>query len=258
MLVFLSLSLLLLVILIPGCVAIQTPVPAAAPPSSIVPTSSETTVIPAALPFEVTGIIASTSPSNFTGACPKTFTFDATITTNGPGTVVYRWESYDGTYSEYSNDQSITFNEAGTKTATLQWELVSSSTGLHRVHVLMPNDLVSIPVYYDLSCGAGSLITGVIVGIDQYPYNGACPKTINFWGTITTNGPGTVTYTWERSDGSSTGPESITFSTASTKTVTNQWTRGEGIEWQRLHILTPDDGVSSQIDFELTCDNPFQ
>jgi hypothetical protein len=217
---------------------------------------NESPAPPAPGSFAVTGVVASTDPTNFAGVCPKTFTFYAAITANGPGKVTYIWESFDGNNFEYSDNQTVTFAAAGTQTTQLQWNLINSTTGLHRVHILTPNDVTSIPVYYELNCSGGSLVTGMIVGIDKFPYNGSCPKAINFWGTITTNGPGKVTYRWERSDGSNvtTAPETITFTEAGTKTVTNIWTRGEGTAWQRLHILTPDNAISSQVDFVLTCD----
>ncbi|MGD0352283.1 MAG: hypothetical protein ABSB38_02100 [Dehalococcoidia bacterium] len=205
--------------------------------------------LPLPMPFAVTSVIANTSPSSFTGACPKTFTFYATITANGPGTVTYRWERSDGGYSDI---QSITFYAAGTKITTLQWELSGSASGWHRIHVLTPYDAASNPVYYTLNCSAGSLVTGIIVGVDQYPFTGPCPKTIHFWGIIAANGPGTVTYRWERSDGA-TDPETITFTAAGSQAVSNLLTRGEGTGWQRLHVLTPNDAVSSQIDFVVTC-----
>jgi hypothetical protein len=217
---------------------------------SVVTTVNSAPLPPAPTPFAVTSVIANTYPSTFTGDCPKTFTFYATITANGPGTVTYRWERSDGGYSDI---QSITFYEAGIKTTTLQWELSGSASGWHRIHVLTPYDAASNPVYYTLNCAAGSLVTGIVVGVDQYPYTGPCPKTIHFWGIITANGPGTVTYRWERSDGAATALETLTFTAAGSQVVANLWTRGEGIGWQRLHVLTPNDAVSSQIDFTMTC-----
>lgn len=217
---------------------------------SVVTTVIPTPLPPAPIPFAVTSVIANTSPSTFSGPCPKTFTFYATITTNGPGVVAYRWERSDGRYSDM---QSVTFYEAGTKTTTLQWDLSGSASGWHRVHVLSPYDAASNPVYYTLNCG-GSLVTGIMVGVDQYPFTGPCPKTIHFWGTITANGPGAVTYRWERSDNTTaSAPETITFAAAGSQTVTNLWTRLGGAGWQRLHVLTPNDEVSSQIDFTITC-----
>jgi len=252
-LIFLSLSLVLLLILIPGCAASQTPPTAATPPViGTISNNPVTSDLP--MPFAVTSVIANTSPANFTGACPKTFKFYATITANGPGTVTYRWESWDGENSEYSKDQIMTFSAAGTKTEALEWELLGTAAGMHRVRILAPYDAASNPVYYELNCGSGRLVTGVIVGVDQYPYTGPCPKTIHFWGTIAASGPGTVNYRWERNDGT-TIPGTVTFTAAGTQTITNLWTRGEGAGWQLVHILTPDNMVSSQIDFAVGCDN---
>jgi hypothetical protein len=207
---------------------------------------------PVPIPFSVISVTANTDLSTFTGVCPKIFTFYATITANGPGTVTYRWERSNGGYSE---PQSVTFYEAGIKTTTSQWELSTSSSGWHRIHVLTPNNIASNPVYYTLNCGGTLLVTGIVVGIDEYPFTGPCPKTIQFFGTIAANGPGLVTYRWDRSDGAIAPMQTITFISAGTQTVTNLWTRGEGNGWQRLHVLTPNDAISSQIDFAMTCWN---
>jgi hypothetical protein len=207
-------------------------------------------VIPTPIPFSVTSVTANTDPSTFNGVCPKTFTFYTTITANGPGTVTYRWERSDGGYSDV---QSVTFYQAGTKTTALQWELNASASGWHRVHILSPNDVTSNPVYYTLNCDTASLVTGIVIGVDPYIYIGVCPKTVNFWANIAANGPGTVTYQWERSDGDITPVQSITFASAGAQMVFTTWTRGEGTGWQRLHILTPNDVVSSQTSFTITC-----
>jgi hypothetical protein len=112
---------------------------------------------PAPIPFSVTNVTANTEPSTFSGPCPKIFTFYATITANGPGAVTYRWERSDGAYSE---TQSVTFYEAGIKTMTSQWELGESASGWHRIHILTPNNMSSNQVYYTLTCGSTSLVTG--------------------------------------------------------------------------------------------------
>jgi len=225
---------------------------------SVVTTVNSAPLPPAPIAFAITGVTANTDLSTFTGACPKTFTFNVALTANGAGTAIYRWERNDGSYSDV---QSITFYGAGTKTTMMQWEMSGTSTGWYRAHVIAPNDIASIPVYYTLNCDSGSLVTGIIVGVDQYPFTGTCPKTINFWGTISAAGPGVVTYRWERSDGSDGTVIAIgilTFTGAGSQTVTDQWTRGEGAGWQRLHVLTPNDAVSSKIDFVMTCWNPSQ
>jgi len=97
---------------------------------------------PASTSFAVTGIIANTEPSNSTGC----FTLYANITANGPGTASYIWESTDG--GGYSYTWNITFPTAGIQKITLPVEMSALPSGLYRVHVLTPNDVVSNSTYY--------------------------------------------------------------------------------------------------------------
>ena len=73
--------------------------------------------------------------------------------------------------------------------------------------------------------------------------SGPCPVTVTFNGYITSDGPGTVKYTFGRSDGA-TGPvHTLEFKTAGTQAVTTTWTLGgpdtvfEG--WQIIKVLSP-------------------
>jgi len=84
---FISLTILLLLILIPGCITFKAPVAAPVQPPG---TSSVSSVIPVS--FMVTGVTANTEPSNTSGC----FTLYANITASGPGAVTYNWESADG------------------------------------------------------------------------------------------------------------------------------------------------------------------
>jgi hypothetical protein len=110
--------------------------------------SAVTTVYSASPPpttstsFAVTGIIANTEPSNYTGC----FTLYANITANGPGTASYIWESTDG--GGYSYTWNVTFPTAGTQKITLPVEMSALPSGLYRVHVLTPNDVLSNSTYY--------------------------------------------------------------------------------------------------------------
>jgi hypothetical protein len=107
--------------------------------------------LPAVTPvlFAVTKIEVSPEPITFKGACPKTFTYTATFTANGPGTATYRWERED---LRYSGIQSITFTAAGTQTAVMQWEMNETFSGWIRAHVITPSDITSIPVNFTLTC----------------------------------------------------------------------------------------------------------
>ena len=92
--------------------------------------------------FSVTGIIANTEPSNYTGC----FNLYANITANGPGIVTYIWESTEG--GGYSYTWNVTFTAAGTQKVTLPVEMSALPSGQYRVHVLTPNDVVSNSTYY--------------------------------------------------------------------------------------------------------------
>jgi hypothetical protein len=70
------------------------------------------------------------------------------------------------------------------------------------------------------------------------------------------NGPGTVTYRWERSDSTAKASQVLTFSSAGSRTVTDQWasvpistTNG----WQLIHVGSPNDLFSNQATFTNSC-----
>lgn len=91
---------------------------------------------------------------------------------------------------------------------------------------------------------------------------GRCPMKITFTGDITVNAPGTVKYTFLRSDGASTRIYEIRFKEAGTQPVSTEWTLG----WSRsaatqinggirLKILAPNEIVTSREDsaFSIVC-----
>lgn len=98
-------------------------------------------------------------------------------------------------------------------------------------------------------------VTGVTASVNPASFNGVCPRKFNFSATVTVNGPVTVTYKWERSDGAIAPTRSITFVGAGSQTVTETWTLSPSSYngWQRLHVLTPNDTTSNQATFTLTC-----
>ena len=127
---------------------------------------------------------------------------------------------------------------------------------------LLPSTPTPIPTPIPLpipSITVPFAVVGLTAQVDAPSYTGLCPKTFNFIGTITTNGPGTVTYRWERSDGATDPVQSATFSAAALQTVTTSWlhiTKLNGATfkgWERLHVLTPNDSLSNQASFTLTC-----
>jgi hypothetical protein len=112
------------------------------PSSSPSQSQTPTPWFPAISPFAVTSITANTEPSNLTGC----YTLYALITTNGPGSVSYIWESIEG--GGYSYTWTIRFTEAGTQKIALPMEMSALPSGQYRLHVLTPNDMISNPTYY--------------------------------------------------------------------------------------------------------------
>ncbi|HZD01468.1 MAG TPA: hypothetical protein VFA46_15125 [Actinomycetes bacterium] len=94
-------------------------------------------------------------------------------------------------------------------------------------------------------------------------YEGDCPVTITFTGTIAVDrGPVKVTYRWIRSDGA-TGPvETISFSGsgAQGQKVGTTWTLGSpGLTysgWEAIKLLTPTESTSNQAGFTISCTQP--
>jgi hypothetical protein len=125
-------------------------------------------------------------------------------------------------------------------------------SGWQRIRILAPNEIVSSAASFALNCA--STVTSVVAGVTPTSYTGACPKLFNFYATITANGPCTVTYKWERSDGAIAPTYSITFAAAGSQTVTTTWQIGIDYSgWQRVRILTPNPTLSNQASFSLNC-----
>ena len=97
---------------------------------------------PAQGTFAVIEVVAATEPS--IGYCPEILYAD--ITTNGAGTVNYRWESAEG--GGYSYTFSVSFTSAGTQRVTLIQEMRALPSGMYQVHVMSPNDIISNTTHY--------------------------------------------------------------------------------------------------------------
>ncbi len=97
-------------------------------------------------------------------------------------------------------------------------------------------------------------VTNVTTSVDLPNYSGPCPKYLTFTAVITSNGPGTATYGWERSDGALGLNKTITFAAAGSQTVSETWQLGESYSgWERVHVYNPNDMVSNQATFNLNC-----
>ena len=99
------------------------------------------------------------------------------------------------------------------------------------------------------STGAVSATTVAVA-----PATGPTATQFTFTGQITTSGKATVTYRWERDDGTTTDVQTLTFDNAGTQTVTTTWDPGgcstnSRARWVKLDVLTPNAMTSTQTNF---------
>ena len=97
------------------------------------------------------------------------------------------------------------------------------------------------------------------VGIVAKPrvYNGSCPATIDFIGTIrVSRHPARVEYEWERSDGGRGRREVVEIRSAG-QSVRESWTLGRPGEHMtvgmRLHVLAPTGISSPEVRVRVNC-----
>ena len=140
---------------------------------------------------------------------------------------------------------------------------MSSITGVGQYKITHPSHLVWRTLFaaaFILAClvlagaqkpGSEFAVTGVDLKADEAKVLGPCPIIVKFTGYITTNGPGTVKYTFMRSDGA-TGPAfTLDFKAAGTQQVSTTWTLGDAVAlpsyegWQALRVLSPNEVESS-------------
>ncbi|HEU4711070.1 MAG TPA: hypothetical protein VFS76_05860 [Pyrinomonadaceae bacterium] len=104
-------------------------------------------------------------------------------------------------------------------------------------------------------------VTEVFLKADDGRPTGPCPLRVTFRGYITADGPGTIKYTFTRSDGA-TGPVYIMeFKRAGTQAVVTDWTLGDPkvlsryAGWQAVKVLSPVEIESSREtgSFEINC-----
>jgi hypothetical protein len=111
--------------------------------------------------FAVTGVTASADPEFFTGSCPHNVTFSAKITTNGPGTVKYKWIDCDKCPT---GETTVVFNSAGSKTVNTGALSYNNQSGVERqthtaqLQVTSPNPVTSNQAKFTLTCAAPDLV----------------------------------------------------------------------------------------------------
>ncbi len=97
-------------------------------------------------------------------------------------------------------------------------------------------------------------VTNVTAFVSPLSSN-TCPTNFTFNGTITTNGAGSVTYQWVRSDGVLLPPVVLPFASAGTQNVAPLiWTANANMTaWAQLQVLSPNNIASAPATFTLSC-----
>ena len=87
-------------------------------------------------------------------------------------------------------------------------------------------------------------------------YTGPCPGAVTLTGTIATSAPVTVSYRWERGDGSATPVREVRVGDAP-RVVTTTWRLGTPAKVVhasvRLRVFSPGDVYSSEASFTVAC-----
>jgi hypothetical protein len=103
----------------------------------------------------------------------------------------------------------------------------------------------------------GPAINHVVAVARPNNYDGLCPASIEFIGTIFVNYPAAVSYRWERSDRATGRVETVQINSAGQGVVTHWQLRrppGEIFHGsERLHVLSPGDFYSNPAQFTLVC-----
>jgi hypothetical protein len=108
------------------------------------------------------------------------------------------------------------------------------------------------------TAAAGTTIAGVLLSVDSPTASGPCPYTFTFNAQFSLSKPATVTYSLEVGDSSGsdirlplpttrnlgTGIHAVVYELAFPQTMNG---------WARLHITEPDNALSNQVNFQLTC-----
>jgi hypothetical protein len=157
-----------------------------------------------------------------------------------------------------SNATSVTINHGvgtvGASGSLSVWPATSTAFTLTATNVAGDSNMTATVLVSGVPYTPSFAVTDVTVSVDPPSFSGACPTNFYSQAVITVNGPGTVTYRWEDSDGGTEPTQSLYFSSGSSQTVSTWWlVDTSGSYWVRLHVFTPSETISNQANFTLSC-----
>lgn len=209
--------------------------------------------------FRVTNITLDTV-SDYVSACSQKVTARAHIYTNGVGRTSGYFLFHDGVRSP----EIIADTDAmGHTYAQFQREFSSASgsftNGNVKYIITSPNALESNLAYFKIECQGSSNPTSTtetkadarLVVDGKYEVNACGMHRYNFTGTISYGAAGDVKYYWLRSDGVRSENQTVAFTGAGTRVVSQAWDLGINYNgWIRLMIVAPNQ-TQAQADFRL-------
>lgn len=161
--------------------------------------------------------------------------FHGSISCNSADTVQYRWVRSDGTTLPL---QTHTFRAPGEKRTYHEWTLEHSYRGWVRLETTSPNAAHDV-MGFDVRVERPRVLTAELHAT-RAVYEGRAPQTVELHGTIRTNGPCNVNYSFVRSDGASGPVSNLLFDGPGERPVSTTWTLGRSCEaWVSIRISTP-------------------
>lgn len=184
----------------------DTPTPVPTQPATPIPTPTSV------IPFRITGVNATASPSSYSGLCnaTKTITLSGTIyapANSTGGTVTYEWTHSDNSFTLH---HTVTFAPGVTAmTVSATWALNASQGNGTKLwgalKTLTPEVFISSHATFSFTCKREVVSASARVAPTTCT---ALVKIFAFTGTITLSASSstssvTVTYAWKRSNGTS-------------------------------------------------------
>jgi serine/threonine-protein kinase len=206
--------------------------------------------------------VADVSPPVAASTCtkPSSFTYSATLSSNGEGTVKYQWVYSSGKPGPV---QTATFSGAGKQVVNGATVTASkASTGWGEVKEISPKAQALDKATYQLLCGKNNGQLGANAWIPVPPSNLTCGQpvpTFTAAGSIWNTKPGKVTYYWALSDGTKSAPQTVNFTKKGTLNVSPVNITPTGVPGSGSAVLvvsSPVAAASAPATYTLTCGQP--
>jgi hypothetical protein len=219
-----------------------------------------TDTIAPSLSVPVTRVIPTTSPTG-----QELVLYDVSATDNVDGTarldennMLIQEDNFAGSVAISCNPPSSTNFRLGNHTVQCRAIDAAGNVGTASFIISVTSPTTNAP-----PGGTSSGTITAYLSANPATYNGPCPATIEFSGTITDYvGNRDVTYRFVFSDGAAQAMPVIHFNQPGSQTVSTSWTLGDINSlpsyqgWAAIEILQPVQFQSNQAQFQLTCTAP--